>query len=60
MHGWPGSIIEFIEIIDQLAHPENYGGNKEDGMTVIAPSLPGFGFQRHLVNHLAQERLLKF
>ena len=44
MHGWPGSIIEFIEIIDQLAHPENYGGNKEDGMTVIAPSLPGFGF----------------
>ena len=44
MHGWPGSVIEFIEIINQLAHPENYGGNKEDGMTVIVPSLPGFGF----------------
>ena len=44
MHGWPGSIIEFIEIINQLAHPEEFGGNKEDGMTIIAPSLPGFGF----------------
>ncbi len=44
MHGWPGSIFEFIEIINQLAHPERYGGNKEEGMTVIAPSLPGFGF----------------
>ena len=44
MHGWPGSIIEFIEIINQLAHPEKFGGNKEDGMTIIAPSLPGFGF----------------
>ena len=44
MHGWPGSIIEFIEIINQLAHPESYGGNLEDGITIIAPSLPGFGF----------------
>ena len=44
IHGWPGSVIEFIKIINQLAHPENYGGNKEDGVTVIAPSLPGFGF----------------
>ena len=44
MHGWPGSVFEFIEIIDQLAHPEKYGGNKEESMTVIAPSLPGFGF----------------
>jgi pimeloyl-ACP methyl ester carboxylesterase len=44
MHGWPGSIIEFFEIIDQLAHPEKYGGNKEEGLTVIVPSLPGYGF----------------
>ncbi len=44
MHGWPGSVFEFIEIIDQLAHPEKYGGNKEEGLTVIVPSLPGFGF----------------
>tara|TARA_B100000941_G_scaffold69808_1_gene47221 strand:+ start:51 stop:1199 length:1149 start_codon:yes stop_codon:yes gene_type:complete len=43
-HGWPGSIIEFLDIIDQLAHPENYGGNKEDSFDVVVPSLPGFGF----------------
>ena len=44
MHGWPGSIVEFLEIIRPLAHPEEFGGNEEDGFTVIAPSLPGFGF----------------
>ena len=43
-HGWPGSIIEFLDIIDQLAHPENYGGDKEDGFNVVVPSLPGYGF----------------
>ena len=43
-HGWPGSIIEFLDIIDPLAHPERYGGNIEDGFDVIVPSLPGFGF----------------
>ena len=44
MHGWPGSVFEFSNIIDHLAHPEKYGGSKEDGLTIIAPSLPGFGF----------------
>ena len=43
-HGWPGSILEFLHIIDQLAHPEKFGGKKEDAFDVIAPSLPGFGF----------------
>ncbi len=43
-HGWPGSIIEFLDMIDPLAHPERYGGNIEDGFDVIVPSLPGFGF----------------
>ena len=43
-HGWPGSIIEFIDIIDLLAHPEKHGGRIEDAFTVIAPSLPGYGF----------------
>ena len=44
MHGWPGSVVEFLEIIRPIAHPEDFGGNAEDGITVIAPSLPGFGF----------------
>ena len=43
-HGWPGSIIEFLHIIDQLAHPEKFGGKEEDAFDVIVPSLPGFGF----------------
>ena len=44
MHGWPGSIFEFLHIIEKLAHPEKFGGKKEDGFDVIVPSLPGFGF----------------
>ena len=44
MHGWPGSIIEFLQIIKKLAHPEKFGGNKDDAFDVIIPSLPGFGF----------------
>ncbi len=43
-HGWPGSIIEFLQIIDRLAHPEKFGGNINEGFDVIVPSLPGFGF----------------
>ena len=43
-HGWPGSVFEFWNVIDRLAHPEKFGGTAEDGRTVIVPSLPGFGF----------------
>jgi len=43
-HGWPGSIVEFLHIIDQLAHPEKFGGKEENAFDVIVPSLPGFGF----------------
>ena len=44
LHGWPGSVIEFFNIIPRLAHPEKFGGKIEDGFDVIVPSLPGFGF----------------
>jgi len=44
MHGWPGSIIEFLPVIEKLAHPEKYGGDVNDSFDVIVPSLPGFGF----------------
>jgi len=43
-HGWPGSIVEFLDIIEPLAHPERFGGSTDDAFDVIAPSLPGFGF----------------
>ena len=43
-HGWPGSVAEFLDLIEPLAHPERFGGDPSDSFTVIAPSLPGFGF----------------
>ena len=43
-HGWPGTIVEFLDFIDLLAHPEKHGGKIEDAFDVVAPSLPGFGF----------------
>ena len=43
-HGWPGSVAEFNEIIEPLAHPERFGGDIKDAFDVVAPSLPGFGF----------------
>ena len=43
-HGWPGSVVEFLEIIEPLAHPERFGGDVKDAFTVIVPSLPGYGF----------------
>jgi len=43
-HGWPGSIVEFLHVINELAHPEDHGGDPLDAFDVIAPSLPGYGF----------------
>jgi microsomal epoxide hydrolase len=43
-HGWPGSVVEFLDVVAPLAHPERFGGDVRDAFTVIVPSLPGFGF----------------
>jgi pimeloyl-ACP methyl ester carboxylesterase len=43
-HGYPGSIVEFAEIIGPLTDPRQYGGDPADAFDVVAPSLPGFGF----------------
>jgi pimeloyl-ACP methyl ester carboxylesterase len=43
-HGWPGSVFEFLHIIEPLAHPERFGGDEKDAFTVIVPSLPGYGW----------------
>ena len=43
-HGWPGSIIEQLKIIDPLANPVAHGGNASDAFDVVIPSLPGYGF----------------
>jgi len=43
-HGWPGSIIEQLKIIDPLANPTAHGGDAADAFDVVIPSLPGYGF----------------
>ena len=43
-HGWPGSIIELLEIIGPLTDPTAYGGNEEDAFHLVLPSVPGYGF----------------
>ncbi|MDI5924737.1 epoxide hydrolase family protein [Rhizobium leguminosarum] len=43
-HGWPGSIIEQLKIIEPLADPTAHGGSEEDAFDVVIPSLPGYGF----------------
>src|SRR5947209_1647170 len=43
-HGWPGSIIEQLKIIDPLTNPTAYGGSASDAFDVVIPSLPGHGF----------------
>lgn len=43
-HGWPGSVIEFLEVIGPLSDPVAHGGRAEDAFDVVVPSLPGFGF----------------
>ncbi|MAT51009.1 MAG: epoxide hydrolase [Porticoccaceae bacterium] len=43
-HGWPGSVIEFLNAIDPLTNPEAHGGKAEDAFHLVIPSLPGFGF----------------
>src|SRR5258708_22767193 len=43
-HGWPGSVVEFMEVIGPLSDPTRYGGRAEDPFHVSLPSLPGFAF----------------
>jgi pimeloyl-ACP methyl ester carboxylesterase len=43
-HGWPGSIIEQMKIIDPLTNPTAHGGNASDAFHLVIPSLPGYGY----------------
>ncbi|HEX9469707.1 MAG TPA: epoxide hydrolase [Bradyrhizobium sp.] len=43
-HGWPGSVVEFLNVIGPLTDPTKHGGQPEDAFHVVIPSLPGFGF----------------
>ena len=43
-HGWPGSVLEYLDILDALTDPTQHGGSPEDAFHVVLPALPGFGF----------------
>lgn len=43
-HGWPGSVVEFLNVIEPLTDPESHGGTAEDAFHVVVPSLPGYAF----------------
>jgi pimeloyl-ACP methyl ester carboxylesterase len=43
-HGWPGSIIEQMKIIDPLTNPTAHGGNASDAFHLVIPSMPGYGY----------------
>src|SRR5580693_2209766 len=43
-HGWPGSFVEFLDVIDPLVNPTAHGGGPDDAFHVIIPSIPGYGF----------------
>ena len=43
-HGWPGSVIELLKVIDPLTNPTAHGGNVSDAFHVVIPSMPGYGY----------------
>jgi epoxide hydrolase len=48
LHGWPGSFVEFLDVIDALVDPVAHGGTEADAFHVVVPSLPDFGFSSPL------------
>jgi pimeloyl-ACP methyl ester carboxylesterase len=46
-HGWPGSVVEFLKVIEPLTNPTAHGGTERDAFDLVIPSLPGYGFSGH-------------
>jgi epoxide hydrolase len=44
LHGWPGSVVEFLDLVGPLSDPAAHGGDRADAFHLVIPSLPGFGF----------------
>ncbi|WP_156326058.1 epoxide hydrolase family protein [Nonomuraea sp. SBT364] len=49
-HGWPGSVVEFLDVIGPLTDPKAHGGESADAFHLVIPSLPGFGFSAPLTS----------
>jgi epoxide hydrolase len=43
-HGWPGSVVEFLDVIEPLRDPSRHGGEAADAFHVVCPTMPGYGF----------------
>lgn len=57
-HGWPSSFLEWSKVIGPLSDPGAHGGDPDDAFTVLAPSLPGFGFsERPLTRGMGPRRI---
>jgi pimeloyl-ACP methyl ester carboxylesterase len=48
LHGWPGSFVEFLDVIGPLSNPSAHGGDPSDAYHLVIPSIPGFGFSAPL------------
>jgi pimeloyl-ACP methyl ester carboxylesterase len=48
LHGWPGGVVDFLDVIGPLTDPAGHGGDPADAFHVVVPSLPGFGFSTPL------------
>ena len=44
IHGWPGSVFEYIKVLDPLSRPLSFGADAADSFHVVTPSIPGYGF----------------
>ncbi len=44
-HGWPGSVVEQMKIVDPLTNPTAHGGSASDAFDVVIPSMPGYGYR---------------
>ena len=51
IHGWPGSVFEFLQCIPMLVDPTRFGGHEDDAFSVVVPSLPGYGFSSAAPKH---------
>ena len=59
-HGWPYSIFSFADVIDRLTDPARFGGDPRDALTVVIPSMPGYGFSslpQNLMGPVATSRM---
>ncbi|MEV0899483.1 epoxide hydrolase family protein [Actinoplanes sp. NPDC049802] len=48
LHGWPGSVVDYLDVIGPLSDPRGHGGDPADAFHLVIPSLPGFGFSTPL------------